>query len=586
MGSSGREARGVSFKKSKITAAAKIRKKIIDQIHAVSDPPPPPQQGQFFDCGAALLSRQFERDRDAVITRARGSDMCGMLCWFADVEKQAQLADLSKANSGFVYYSTGIHPDNIDRTNKKNHDAWLERINQLACKSECIAIMSGLNRSRDIGSHFGQETLLKACYQIAVKYNLPLVLHAASDGDSIDRIIEVLNEEKEVSGSCLVIIHDTLSVCHSDADRLSRLLTLESCYFMVSAVDSGLDASTSSEGSKASLLLQIPVSRMLLSSDSPWNTPQNIPDAYVRAQKNEPSNIGYVFESVWSVLSRQSNASVSMTREELKVALLSTSLAVFGLDTIASVVDSAATRSSTAVPASDILPVDQKPKSLSYYSCKRCRMPLFSSTQVLSHDVDEATRTIFVVGEKAQCTSTVFLPYYACMAATHVPDDEEVELSKKHFQSEYPNLSVLLTDSNAVKCNSCDVKFGQYFEHKSKCPCGASVSGPVIKVQTTKVDYCEADLTAEELAARATAETQQALEELALKEGEVEETGGTKKTKRRMKKVRGKGNYTYFRDKSFKPNASRVAKSMIAEGDAEVGGGSSSDGESNSNDDE
>lgn len=106
--------------------------------------PPAPGNELYFDAGVALLSRQFDRDRERVVIRAKqDGNVCGMLLWFSDIEKQSVVADFCKAHSGICYFSTGIHPDNIDRTNKKSHEEWLERVEELAKKAECVGILSG-----------------------------------------------------------------------------------------------------------------------------------------------------------------------------------------------------------------------------------------------------------------------------------------------------------------------------------------------------------------------------------------------------------------------------------------------------------
>ena len=152
----GREPKGASLKKSrKNPGASAARQKKLSQkalklsagsITSISLTPPSPIyiDELHFDCGIALLSRQFDRDRDRVLERARTEGHCfGLLTWFSDVEKQSLLSDICKTNSGFCYFATGIHPDNIDRTNKKLHDEWLEKIEELGKKAECLALLSG-----------------------------------------------------------------------------------------------------------------------------------------------------------------------------------------------------------------------------------------------------------------------------------------------------------------------------------------------------------------------------------------------------------------------------------------------------------
>lgn len=151
--SGGRESKGTSLKKSKKNpgaSAARVKTAAKDPNSgpAVSLPAPEPGSELYFDAGVALLSRQFDRDRDRVIARAKqDGDCCGMLVWFADIEKQASVAEHCKTFSGSCFFATGIHPDNIDRTNKKSHDDWLAKVEELGKQAECVAILSGTKKN-------------------------------------------------------------------------------------------------------------------------------------------------------------------------------------------------------------------------------------------------------------------------------------------------------------------------------------------------------------------------------------------------------------------------------------------------------
>lgn len=95
--SGSREPKGASLKKSKKNpgaSAAKVKKVSLKAQGLTSGPiaslpPPLPTvfpDGKFFDCGVALLSRQFDRDRDRVLQRAQTEGRCLGLCiWFSDI---------------------------------------------------------------------------------------------------------------------------------------------------------------------------------------------------------------------------------------------------------------------------------------------------------------------------------------------------------------------------------------------------------------------------------------------------------------------------------------------------------------------
>ena len=95
---------------------------------------------------SALLSRQFDRDREKVIQRAKSEGVCAIICWFSDVEKLDSLLDQCKSNPGLCYLLAGVHPDNVERTNKKNHDGWIAKVEEVARYPFTVGILSGLEK--------------------------------------------------------------------------------------------------------------------------------------------------------------------------------------------------------------------------------------------------------------------------------------------------------------------------------------------------------------------------------------------------------------------------------------------------------
>ena len=89
--SGGREAKGSQLKKSKKnpgSVAARGKKRVLElPTSGPSSSLPPPRPcfgGLHFDCGAALLSRQFDRDRDRVLQRAQTQGFLeAVVLWFS-----------------------------------------------------------------------------------------------------------------------------------------------------------------------------------------------------------------------------------------------------------------------------------------------------------------------------------------------------------------------------------------------------------------------------------------------------------------------------------------------------------------------
>ena len=461
--------KGASLKKSKKNPGGvnargkKAEKTYTGAVESAVTPRPGPEL--YIDCGAALLSRQFERDRDRVLERGKtDGDVAAIVLWFSDVEKQQLLSDICKQKSGYCYNVVGVHPDNIDKTNKRSHETWILKVEEIARKPECVGILSGYNLGRDLATHFAQESLLKTSCALADKLQLPLVMHVA-DGESLIKSIDILRAEGWTSDSHVigegldnnrrVILHDAMTACGGEVEKMT--LAVEAVV-----------------RTKASACVAcISRKQLLVCTDSPWRTPQNLPDAYLRTLRNEPSNLPSVVVAL--------SGAVGCDVAELGLLLRSNSTRAFGMncndnssddevndepehatscaqDPASSKVKNKAHKNEENVPGENVkgrkkskaalLQIfasnDKKKKELedatknsfnseddanagecagravqapsgsaltSHFSCHKCRAFLFSQTSVLSHALD-AVRTIFKV-------ITVHLPVAATAGSCH-----------------------------------------------------------------------------------------------------------------------------------------------------------------------
>lgn len=455
--SGGREVKGASLKKSKknpggVNARGKKAEKIYNgPLESAATPSPGPEL--YIDCGAALLSRQFERDRDRVLERARtDGNVAAIVLWFSDVEKQQLLSDVCKDNSGLCYNVVGVHPDSIDRTNKRSHETWILKIEELARKPECVGILSGYNLGRDLATHFAQESLLKTSCALCDKLHLPLVLHIA-DGASLLKCIEILRSEgwtaeSPVKGEASdnvrrVILHDAITSCGGDAVNMQ---SASKAGFFCSISAAGItDPDADIRTQSRECVTCIPIGQLLVCSDSPWRTPQNLPDTYLRTLRNEPSNLPSIVVAL--------SEAIGCDTKELGISLRDNTLRVFGMgsydnaqndeagnetgetgvpkkvhddkvnkmETVDDVVRKGKKKSKTALlqlfAQNDKKKAQQEKKKgalsdsesssdesehpassslSSHYNCHKCRAVLFNQADVLTHTLG-AARTVFKV---------------------------------------------------------------------------------------------------------------------------------------------------------------------------------------------
>ena len=333
--SGGREVKGASLKKSKKNpGGVNARGKKAEKTYSgpvESAVTPLPGSELYFDCGAALLSRQFERDRDRVLERARSDgNVAAIVVWFSDVEKQHLLSEICKDNSGLCYNVVGVHPDNIDKTNKRSHETWMLKVEEIARKPECVGILSGYNLGRDVATHFAQESLLKTSCALSDKLQLSLVLHVA-DGESLLKCIDILKGEGwtrgsviagENAGSRKVILHDAMTACGGDFGKFEA--AIEAGFLCAISAAGITDIDKDVQTGARRCVASIPIGQLLVCSDSPWKTPQNIPDTYLRTLRNEPSNIPSIIAAI--------SEAIGTDLTELGSILRANSLRAFGMD--------------------------------------------------------------------------------------------------------------------------------------------------------------------------------------------------------------------------------------------------------------
>lgn len=503
----------------------KDRKKLdkVDYVLGSKVKLPPPvleSVGPHFDNTVALLSRQYDRDRERIIERARAAGVCGMMCWHPDLDKCEEMMKLCMTNNALCYYMIGIHPDNISRTNKTLQDAWHLKIDEFSRERHCIAVYSGLNITRrDVQSHFAQESMLRCLYHQAKTISIPLVLlvenresdlkMAYSDAQvsfntNLSRITDILHEEgwRAMDGDIPIIIQDALGVSRGDPAIMSFLVS-SGYHALISVNDQfTLTGSTDDLSNIAACLSAIPRDRVLIGSNSPHYTPHNITDEAIRTSKNEPSN----FDSVVRLLA----PFFDMSAEELRILNLGNSVRVYkigdvdtdpvsdkdlqpektpidiSIDSTANdLIKLAVSTFDLALPA----PVADGDSGLQYV-CSKCTTILFSAKHLINQHPVTVSHT---------CSDDLPETVFDAPVATQqlLKDSVVVDNCSAVYFLPFSSLGCdLCTDSKGnVSCTNCSSKVGRLqgdegtADHRISCPCGYEVecTGAILRLNTSKV---------------------------------------------------------------------------------------------------
>jgi len=279
----------------------------------------------IIDSGAHLMSRQFDRDLNAVIRRAKTRDVAAIIATLPDFSRGPELLSLIKQYPGTLYAMIGVSPDHV----KKNQDRLFEQrmtdLADLALESQIVAIAAGLDLTREQGTHFLQQKLLTSQVELAIKIHLPVVFREKAAADKIIECVKSVKEQLLLSATSAASEEEWKFqfAIHGFSGSDSELLNYVSEGFFISingiVCDIKVDKEKSStpdadeidsnssmpelsgEGSVLFRQLRcglIPIDRLLIASDSPNFTPQNITDVYERSQRNEPSNLPNVYKMV------------------------------------------------------------------------------------------------------------------------------------------------------------------------------------------------------------------------------------------------------------------------------------------------
>lgn len=218
------------------------------------------------DSHCHLDFKQFNKDRDAVMQRAKDSGVVRMINSGVDFSTNLKSLDLAKKHD-FIYATLGLSPNSLDSLKDADILALLEQIKENANQAVGIG-EAGLDyyRCKETAARELQARVFKQVIEIARSLNLPLVIHSR---DTEQKALEMVKDLEKV------VFH-----CYSG--------TLGT---MKEAVDRGFYISLATVICRSPqhqiLAKNVSLDHLLVETDSPFLSP--------RHGRNEPS---YVLDSV------------------------------------------------------------------------------------------------------------------------------------------------------------------------------------------------------------------------------------------------------------------------------------------------
>ena len=229
---------------------------------------------KIVDTHTHLYLDKFKEDIDKVISRAKENGVSKFIFPAIDSSHFENMHKLKNRYPENIYLMTGLHPTDV----KENYKEELDFITKTLKNHNYVAIGEiGIDLYWDKNYLTQQQEAFKFQIRLAIKHDLPIVIHCR---EAFDEIFEIL--EKENCDKLRGVFHCFTGTLE-EAQRAIDLGFLLGIGGVVTFKNGGIDK----------FLHQIDLKHIVMETDSPYLAP--VP---YRGKRNESSYIIYVLEKL------------------------------------------------------------------------------------------------------------------------------------------------------------------------------------------------------------------------------------------------------------------------------------------------
>ncbi|MGD8242231.1 MAG: TatD family hydrolase [Desulfobacterales bacterium] len=233
---------------------------------------------RLFDSHCHLDDTRYDKDRAAVLGRARAAGVEAIMMVGIDILRSRKAVSLAETHDG-LFAAVGVHPHDAAQCS----DAVLAELQQVAAHPRVKAWgETGLDFNRMYAPRDVQEKWFRRQVQIACERDLPLIFH---ERDSGGRFLEMLGEFDRLRG----VVH-CFSGNHDELDAYLEMGLYIGITGIVTMQARGRDL--------RAMLAGIPEDRLLVETDAPYLTPA--PERN-RHRRNEPAFVRTTLRKVAEV---------------------------------------------------------------------------------------------------------------------------------------------------------------------------------------------------------------------------------------------------------------------------------------------
>jgi TatD DNase family protein len=230
----------------------------------------------FIDTHCHLQFSDFDEDRAMVIGNAKKVGVKKIICPGTNLLSSKKAIALAQQHPGIIYASIGFHPYEA----QKNPDvsalsSQLSALSSIVAIGECGLDYHQYGSEKAEGKKSLQKRLLSDQLELALKYNLPTIMHCRGAYEDFFDVLDSLPSMPQG------VIH-----CFSGGLADLRMAQIRKLFI-------GIDGNVTYSKHIQTIVPSIPLSILLLETDAPYLTP--VPH---RGERNEPKYIPLIAKEI------------------------------------------------------------------------------------------------------------------------------------------------------------------------------------------------------------------------------------------------------------------------------------------------
>ena len=238
------------------------------------------QYSDLIDIGVNLTHARFDTDRDAVIERAIGAGVSGMVLTGVSLDESRAATALAARHPGFMAATAGVHPHHA---RDWSHASSQALATLLDAPSTVAVGETGLDYNRDFSPRTDQRAAFEAQLRLAVDHQRPVFLHQR---DAEADFLAILREHRAALPGAV------LHCFTGDVAMIEACCALDLHFGITGWVSDERRGAALREG-----VAEIPANRLMVETDAPFLLPKPVRQPVVK-RRNEPAHLPHVADAV------------------------------------------------------------------------------------------------------------------------------------------------------------------------------------------------------------------------------------------------------------------------------------------------